>query len=151
MQKDEFKSIIEFAIENEIEAYEFYRDATEKIKDKQLKDVFKDLAKEEMEHRKFLQDFLVSGAQEINLDSGTDYKIAETIDKPKLSTEMDFSDAIALAIKQEEEAMDMYSNLAKACLDDEEKQLFLGLEDMERMHKTRLEKLFLEVGYSEVW
>ena len=151
MQKDEFKSIIDFAIENEVESYEFYRDAAEKIKDKQLKDIFKDLAKEEMEHRKFLQDFLVSGAQEINLDSGTDYKVAETIDKPVLSVEMDFSDAIALAIKNEEEAMDMYSNLAEACLDDEEKDLFVGLEDMERMHKTRLEKIFLEVGYSEVW
>ena len=151
MQKDEFKSIIDFAIENEVEAYEFYRDAAEKIKDKQLKDIFEDLAKEEMEHRKFLQDFLVSGAQEIKLDSGTDYKVSETIDKPVLSVDMDFSDAIALAIKKEEEAMDMYSNLAEACLDDEEKDLFIGLEEMERMHKVRLEKLFLETGYAEVW
>lgn len=151
MKKDEFKSIIDFAIENEIEAYEFYRDAAEKIKNPQLKDVFKDLAKEEMEHRKFLQDFLVSGVETINLDAGTDYKVSETIDKPVLSVEMDFSDAIALAIKNEEEAMIMYSNLAEACLDDEEKDLFLGLEEMERMHKVRLEKLFLETGYAEVW
>lgn len=151
MKRDEFKSIIDFAIEGEIEAYEFYRDAAEKIENKQLQDIFRDLAKEEMEHRKFLQDFLVSGAEEINLDAGKDYKIAETIDKPKLSTEMNFSDAIALAIKREEEAMEMYSNLAKACLDKEERNLFLGLEEMERKHKTRLENLFLETGYAEVW
>ena len=54
-------------------------------------------------------------------------------------------------VKNEEEAMIMYSNLAEACLDDEEKDLFLGLEEMERMHKVRLEKLFLETGYAEVW
>ena len=151
MKNDEFKSIIDFAIENEIEAYEFYRDAAEKIENPELKDVFKDLAKEEMEHRKFLQDFLVSEANTINLDAGVDYKVSETIDKPVLSVEMDFSDAIALAIKNEEEAMHMYSSLAEACVDDEEKDLFLGLEEMERMHKTRLEKLFLETGYAEVW
>lgn len=151
MRSDEFKEIIDFAIENEIEAYEFYKDAAEKIKNQQLKEVFKDLAKEELEHKKFLQDFLDKGVNEIKLDAGTDYKIAETIDKPVLSIDMDFSDAIALAIKNEEEAMDMYSNLAKACLDEEEKELFLDLVEMERMHKTRLEKIFLETGYAEVW
>lgn len=151
MNKEEFKSIIAFAVDNEVEAYEFYRDAALKIKDEQLKATFENLAKEELEHKKFLEDFLKSGSEEITLDVDQDYKIAETLDSPELSTDMSFADAIALAIKKEEEAMIMYNNLAQACLDQEEKDLFLGLEEMERTHKVKLEEIYLEVGYSEVW
>lgn len=151
MNKEEFRSIIAFAIDNEVESYEFYKDAALKLKDEQLKATFENLAKEELDHKRFLEEFLESGSKEINLDVDQDYKIAETLDSPELSTDMSFPDAIALAIKKEEEAMIMYNNLAQACLDQEEKNLFLGLEEMERTHKVKLEEIYLEVGYSEVW
>lgn len=151
MKNDEFRSIIDFAIENEVESYEFYRDATLKVKNNHLKEIFEDLAKEELEHKKFLKEFLESDVDEIRLDEFKDYKVSETIDKPKLSIEMDFAEAIALAIKNEEEAMFMYSNLAEACLDKNQENLFLGLMKMEQMHKVKLEKIYLEVAYAEVW
>ena len=151
MKNDEFRSIIDFAVENEVEAYEFYRDAALKIKDKHLKEVFEDLAKEELEHKRFLTEFLASDVEEIKLDEFKDYKVSETIDKPKLSIEMNFAEAIALAIKNEEEAMFMYSNLAEACLDKSQMDLFLGLMKMEQLHKVKLEKIYLEVAYAEVW
>lgn len=151
MKNEEFRSIIDFAVENEVESYEFYRDAALKIKDEHLKGVFEDLAKEELEHKRFLTEFLASDVEEIRLDEFKDYKVSETIDKPKLSIEMGFAEAIALAIKNEEEAMFMYSNLAEACLDKNEMDLFLGLMKMEQMHKVKLEQIYLEVAYAEVW
>lgn len=151
MDNKDFKEIIDFAVENEVEAYEFYRDAAVKLNDEHLKEVFGDLAKEELEHKRFLEEFASSGIETIKLNDVSDYKIAETLDTPKLSVEMSFIDAISLAIKKEQEAMDMYRNLADACLDKEQKDLFVGLEKMEKMHKARLEDIYIDTAYAEVW
>lgn len=151
MKNEELISIIDFAVENELEAYEFYRDAAEKVDDSFLKETFEDLAKDELSHKKFLEEFLVSEVEEIKLKEFSDYKIAETIDKPELSVKMKFSDAIGLAIKNEEEAMYMYKNLSEACLDKGHEKLFLGLMEMEKMHKAKLEEIYLNVAYAEVW
>lgn len=151
MKTNDFISIIQFAIENEVEAYEFYNDASGLVKDPFLKETFENLAKEELEHKKFLSDFLAGDRKEFKLDEFNDYKIAETIDKPRLSVNMNFSDAISLAIKNEQEAMDMYKSLAEANLDPEIKSLFLKLMTMEQMHKARLEEIFVNVAFGEVW
>ncbi len=151
MKNNDIKSIIKFAVENEVEAYEFYMGATNKVKDQHLKETFQELAKEELEHKKFLEEFLASDVERIEINGTIDYKIAETIDKPKLTVEMSFSDAIALAIKNEEEAMVMYKNLADICIDEEQKKIFLGLMKMEQMHKAKLEDIYINVAYAEVW
>lgn len=151
MKINEFVLIIEFAIENEVEAYEFYKDASEIIKDPVLKETFTDLAKEELEHKKFLKEFLSGERKEFLLDDFQDYKIADTLDKPKLSVNMKFSDAISLAIKNEQEAMMMYKVLADANLDNEVKSLFLKLMEMEQMHKAKLEEIYVNVAFGEVW
>lgn len=147
----ELVSIIEFAIGNEVEAYEFYRDAAGKVKDQTLKETFENLAKEELEHKSFLEKFLKEDVANMEFGDVTNYKIAETLDKPELSVDMDFSEAIALAIKNEEEAMDMYKGLADAAVDEKNKEMFLGLMDMEETHKTQLEEIYVNASYGEVW
>lgn len=151
MKTDEFKSIIQFAIDNEVESYEFYTEVSLLVKDDTLKETFEDLAKEELEHREFLKDFLSSGIKEIKLDEFKDYKIADTIEKPQLSVKMNFQDAISLAVKKEQEAMDMYNGLADICLEEDQRQLFLGLMKMEQMHKAKLEDIYINVAFGEVW
>lgn len=151
MTREELKGIIAFAVENEIDAYEFYRDAAAKLEDPSLKETFEDLAREELEHKKFLEDFLESGTSEINIDETVDYKVAETVEKPPLTVDMSFADAMALAMKNEEEAMYMYKQLADACVDQKEKDIFLGLMDMETLHKTRLEEIYTNAAAAEVW
>lgn len=151
MINNELISIIEFAIDNEVDAFEFYRDAALKVKDPYLKETFEELAEEELEHRKYLEDFLKADAKGMKFDKINDYKISETIDKPELSVEMEFSDALALAIKNEEEAMYMYKDLAQAVSNEEHRDMFLGLMDMEQMHKTKLEEIYVNAAYGEVW
>lgn len=151
MNTENLIAIIQFAIENEDEAYEFYKDAASLVKDPTLKETFADLADEELEHKKFLNDFLAGDRKEFKLDEFNDYKVAETIEKPKLSVKMNFSDAISLAVKKEEEAMEMYESLAKASLDEDIKELFLNLMKMEQMHKAKLEDIYVNVAFGEVW
>ncbi|MDL2310976.1 ferritin family protein [Peptostreptococcaceae bacterium OttesenSCG-928-C18] len=151
MNISEFNEIIDYAINEEVLSYNFYTEAAKSVKDSTLKETFTDLAKEELDHKKFLEDFRLSNSETMSLDESVDYKIADTLDKPKLTTSMNFQDAIALAIKREEEAMDMYQALADATAEDEEKALFISLRNMEQMHKTKLEDIYINVGYKEVW
>lgn len=151
MTREELEKIISDAIETEVESYEFYTDASERLEDPQLKELFHDLAQEELEHREYLQNFLESDIPTIEIDPGYDYGVAETLDAPRLSTDMGFADAIKLAIKREEEAMEMYSDLAKATTDGETQKIFRGLSDMEQLHKSKLEEVFVNVGFREVW
>lgn len=151
MDREELKKIIGFAVENEVDAHQFYKDASERLEDESLKETFKDLAQEELEHKRFLKEFLESGTTDINIDETCDYKVAETVEKPPLTTDMSFPDAMALAMKNEEEAMEMYKQLADACVDQKEKDIFLGLMEMEKMHKSRLEEIYTNAAFVEVW
>jgi len=150
MKADEFKKIIAFAIANEIEAYEFYQGVSDKVKETNLKRIFADLAEEEKKHRLFLEGF-TSGAKQMHFDESKDYNVSQTIEKPKLSLTMKPVDAIALAVKNEEEAMDMYMKMAGLSTDAEQKKMFQSLANMERGHKTKLEDTFTNMAFPEAW
>lgn len=150
MKAEEYKNIVSMAIQNEIEAYEFYAAAAEKVEDASLKSIFKDLAGEEKKHRSLLQG-LLSHAKPMRFDETRDYKIAETVDKPKLSITMKPVDAIALAMKNEEEAMQMYADLAERSQDGDQKEMFEGLSRMEQGHKAKLEDMYTNMAFPEVW
>jgi rubrerythrin len=150
-----FEKIVDMAIANEIEAWEFYQAVAEKIKEPHLKEMFEGFAREEKGHEQLLRDllsnFLSKGAMALNFKETTDYKVAETVDEPRLSLEMKPADAIALAMKKEERAMKEYTLLAEACKDEGQKKVFLDLAAMERGHKLQLEGMFVDIGYPEVW
>jgi rubrerythrin len=150
MKTDEFKKIITFAITNEIEAYDFYKAVSDKVKDVGLKKTFAALADEEAKHRILLESF-TTGAKQIHFDESKDYKVSKSIEKPKLSISMKPVDAIALAVKNEEEAMDMYTQMASCSADAEQKKMFQSLANMEQGHKVKLEETFTNMAFPEVW
>ena len=51
MNQEEFKKILAFAIEGEDEAYAFYNSVSERVKDRNLKKLFSDLAEDEKKHK----------------------------------------------------------------------------------------------------
>ena len=61
------------------------------------------------------------------------------------------ADAIALAVKNEEEAMDMYKKMAECSADAEQKKMFQQLSNMEQGHKVKLEDTFTNMAFPEVW
>lgn len=150
MKAEDYRNVISFAVDNEIEAYEFYDGVCQKTSDPNLKAIFKELADEEKKHRSFLEG-LLSRPGGFHFDEAKDYKISETVDKPKLSLSMKPSDAIALAMKNEEEAMQMYSALAEASGNAEQKKMFESLSKMEQGHKVKLENIYTNMAFPEVW
>lgn len=151
MKVDDFKSIIANAINSEIEAYEFYSGAAEKIKEGALKSIFAELAMEEKGHRAFLQSLLNRDSHAFKVEDSVDYKVADTLDMPALTLDMKPAEGIALAIRKELEAMQMYTQLSRVALDSEEKNTFQELARMEKSHKTRLEDIYTSMAFPEVW
>jgi len=150
MQAEEYKKIIAGAVANEIEAYEFYQGVSEKVEDGSMKAIFKELANEEKKHKNSLEGFL-SNLKPMRFDAKKDYKISETVEKPRLSVDMKPSDAIALAMKNEEEAMNMYTELANCSSDQKQKEVFQALARMEQGHKARLEDMYTGMAFPEAW
>ena len=77
MNQDEFKKIMLRAIDNEIEAYTFYRTVSDKAKDKKLKDLFDELAKDEAKHKLTLEGFLTKAPEKLHFSQSTDYKVGD--------------------------------------------------------------------------
>lgn len=146
----EYMEIISMAIRNEIAAYEFYKAVSEKVGDHNLGDIFREMAEEEKKHRIILEGF-ASGQKPLKFSEVADYKVSESVDKPKLSLAMKPADAIALAMKEEEEAMHMYQGLAGSSTSAEQRDMFLALAKMEKGHKARLEDMYTGVAFPEVW
>ena len=146
-----YHKILRMAVNNEIEAHDFYEGAAAKTTNKALKSIFVELAGEEMKHKLLLESFLADGGKKLQFSETTDYRIAETVELPKLTAQMKFVDAIALAMKKEEEAMRMYRDFAAASSESAQKETFLQLATMEQGHKTRLEKLYTDTAFVEAW
>ena len=151
MKNEDFKKILLNAIDREVNSYAFYTALSEKVKDSALKTTFRELAQEETMHRKTLQEYLSGGKKELKFDEVKDYKLSQIIDSPSPSSDMKPLDGLKLAIKKEEEAMEMYDSLAQASTDSDQKKIFGELAKMERGHKARLEDLYTNSAFVESW
>ncbi len=151
MKLTEYKKIIADAINNEIEAQKFYEEAAQRITDPHLQEMFGKFAAEENKHREILKKIYASERMDRYFNETRDYKVAETVEAPVFSTQIKPADAIALAMKKEDEAMRQYAEMAESCNDPEIKTVFLDLAAMEREHKFKMETAFVDIGYPEVW
>ncbi len=151
MNKKTIEDIIRCAIDSEIDAYNFYFAAAQRMTDPAAKALFTELAAEEKDHQLILANLDLSEIGPIPTYDLPDFSISENVDKPNLSIDMSFSDAIALAMKNEEEAMLLYAALAKLADNPEQKKLFQELSDMEKGHKVRLEEIYNNAAYAEEW
>ena len=152
MDAEQYKEAIKDAIASEIEAKEFYLNVSNRIKDDFLKELFEGFSKEEANHEKILTALLEKGSiKPTTFKETRDFKVAETVTLPEVSEDMNLKDAIGLAMKNEEIAMQKYETLAANCDDPELQGVFNSLAAMERDHKFKMEESFVKVAYPEVW
>jgi rubrerythrin len=151
MKSDDAKKIISTAIDREVEAFTFYNTISAKVQDAALKKLFGELAGEEKQHREFLQGMLSKDVAMMHFDAKKDYKVVNAMPTPPLSADMKPLDGLVIAIKKELEAMQMYTQLAGLSTQAEQKFLFTQLANMESGHKSRLEDLYTNMAFPEVW
>ncbi|MDY6916315.1 MAG: ferritin family protein [Candidatus Cloacimonadota bacterium] len=150
MNKEEFEKIMDLGIKREIEAYKFYNDVVNRVDDKALKDIFNDLAKQELGHRNLLEELKYNPEIPVKISKPSiDYGIAETVELPELSINMKPAEALALAMKKEQQAAEFYQELAESTSDMEIKKLCLEMAGMELSHKQKLENAYTDIAYIE--
>jgi rubrerythrin len=89
--------------------------------------------------------------KELHFDETRDYKISKTIERPTVTIDMKPLDGLKLAIKKEEDAMELYKGLSAASKDADMKKIFDSLAKMETSHKARLEDIYTNQAFPEAW
>jgi rubrerythrin len=136
--------ILDFAIEKEIEAENFYTKLSNNETFSAAKTVLKEFAGEEKKHQDLLKKFKKN--REV-LDNYTfkwipdikrsDYLVDLTYEKG-----MPYTDTLRLAMKREEKALKLYNRLLEKIDDHDMKKIFKILCQEEAKHKNILETLY---------
>jgi rubrerythrin len=115
----------------------------------QMKDVFRGFAREEMGHKAKLEavrkgQLLLSAQQKI-----TDLGIGDHLTDIELQGELDYQQALIVAMKAEKAAFKLYLELADATDNAELRDLLLSLANEEARHKLRFEIEYDDVILTE--
>lgn len=131
--------ILDFAIQEEQSAVDFYLLLAAQSKNSQTKKIFSEYAEEEMKHKANLIYVKESGNVFLSDQIVRDLKISEYLVDVKPSSDMSYQDALILAMKKEKAAFRMYSALAERAENPEIRQLFHKLAQEESKHKLKFE------------
>ena len=135
---DSFEDVLDFAIEKEVEANQFYTDLARQMKNPSMREVFETFAREELGHKAKLEG-IKQGKELPPAKNVTDLHIADYVVAVEPGPEMDYQGALALAMKKEKAAFRLYLDLANQVNNEEHKSLFLSLAQEEAKHKLRFE------------
>lgn len=139
MVESTVESILDFAIQSEQVASDFYTKLADKVEDKAISEVFLGFAAEERGHKAKLE--AVKAGQKLASAQKKimDLKIAETLEEVTPSDNLSYQDALIVAMKAEKAAFKLYSDLAASTDDADLRQLLEGLAQEEAKHKLRFE------------
>lgn len=143
--------VLEKAIQKEINSRLLYTDLSQKINEKAAKDAFQKLARQEQGHQNLLEQYLRGELKEGALSHrhAIDYKIAEKLDQPETSPDMQLKDVFLLAASREKASHELYLGLAAIHPAGKVKRLLEELAAQELGHKHRVESLYTEVAFPQ--
>jgi rubrerythrin len=146
MQFESLDEIVDFAIEKEQEAADFYRQLSEEENFSGSSDMFADFAREETKHRKLLEDFKTRGVTEAMQDYSlkwiTDIKRSDYVADIDYHPGMGYNEILLLAMKREEKALRLYNDFLDQADSEEGQKLFKILCQEEAKHKLALETMY---------
>lgn len=131
--------ILDFAIGKEEEAVQFYEQMAGRVPAPHMQKVFRDFAREERGHKVKLQaikqgKLLLPATAKI-----MDLKIADYLVDVSPDSDLDYQQALILAMKREKASFKLYTDLAAATEDDNVRMAMLALAQEEAKHKLRFE------------
>jgi len=132
-------AILDFAINEEQMAVDFYSELADVAKTDDMRQVFMEFAEEEIKHKQHLLKIKEEGFYTLEKEQITDLKIADFVVNVKPTPGMTYEDALILAMKKEKAAFKLYSALADRAPNAQLKDVFTGLAQEESKHKLRFE------------
>ncbi len=131
--------ILDFAMNSEQEAVDFYNQLASQAENSEIKKVFLQFAQEEVGHKAKLKKIKDEGVFEMKQEEVADLKIADYVAKTKPSPDMSYEEALVVAMNKEKAAYKLYTELEKRANDPELKKIFSALAIEESKHKLRFE------------
>ena len=143
------KDVLDFAIEREQEAHDFYMGIAEKMERESMVKVFRDFAREEMGHKNRLEGVKAGNLLMPVKTKVMDLKIGDYLVEVEPSGVMDYQEALIVAMKKEKAAFRLYNDLADKAGEGSLRELFMDLAQQEAKHKLRFEIEYDENFLSE--
>ncbi len=141
--------LLDFAINNEQQAADFYDKLASEAKDKSMKETFTAFANEEKAHKFRLTKIKQDGKYEVEEQEILDLKISDYLFAVAASGDMSYQDALILAMKREKAAFKLYMKLSDIAPTEDLKKVFKDLAVEEAKHKLKFELEYDDIIYKE--
>jgi len=139
MRLDNMDAILDFAIEREEEAEAMYRRLAAEVARPGMRQTFLEFAAEEAEHKRRLEQVKAGDLPAVSEERVQDLKIADYALETMFSPDMNYAEALRLAMQAEKAAFKLYLNLAARASDEGLAAIFRTLAQEEAKHKLRFE------------
>lgn len=136
--------VINFAIDKEIKAMEFYQQCADRAKNPGIKKFFEEMVEEEQRHRDLLKDLNPADLGEIKLPEVENLKISDYLIEVKFHEGLTYQEALTLAMKKEEKAHAFYAAWQDKCMHEKTAKVFEMLAKEELKHKRKIETIYDE-------
>jgi rubrerythrin len=141
-----FEAAIEMAVQMEDEGFRHYLKALRIVKNKAAKEILRDAAFDELEHKHQLEKALVEGEV---AGEGMDrpvptMNLSYVLGKKELGPKADAREALAFAIHLEKGSLDFYRRMSQGCAGAPMAKLFDRIYNDESRHLQELEDLYEE-------
>jgi rubrerythrin len=142
MVDNRLNEIIDFAIEREKEAVDFYHKLQKRAEFTHQKEALEDLENMERGHIQILENIREKDMSEAVPEDVPDLKISDYLVQGDLSADMSYQDILITAMKREEKSHDLYTRLAAEYKDENVQNLFKKLASEEAKHKLHFETIY---------
>ena len=142
MDEKKFQEIVEFALQKEIEAVDFYTRASGVVKHSGTKALFLDFAKQEEGHKRLLENLSMEKLVHSNIEKIPNLKISDYLVDTDFRPDISYADILRIAMKREEHSIKLYNDLKPLNGDETLTKLFNFLIQEETKHKYALEKIY---------
>ncbi len=134
--------VVGFAIEKEGKAMDFYTKCADRAINPGLKEFFKEMRQEEERHRDMLRKLDAGNLDGVKLAKIEDLQISDYLIDIEFRADLNYQDALTIAMKKEEKAHLFYLTWKEKCQSRETAKLFELLAKEEEKHKRKLEDLY---------
>ena len=146
----ELLAIINNAIAQEELSHDFYLRMADLVSHADTKETFQYLAKDELEHKAFLQScFTADGCKLVG--QAQNVHLAEMLKAPAFTDDLSPKEALVIAMKREEGSYNFYQGLAALQPPGEIRDFLEKMAKMELSHKEKVEDIYDNVAFPEVW
>jgi len=136
--------ILEFAIEREGEAVEFYMAMADRVKNSAIQEFFENLVTEELEHKSQLElEVMKEGivAMTVGVLPETSGE-GPAVDPDQVAEQMAYTEALGLAVDKERRSFRLYARLAGLIAEAATSETLLSLAEEEARHLTALQEQY---------